>query len=272
MPIHFDKFTAESALLAIRWLLLISLTIASIQNIFHSAAYSSRGLLSWKILKYAYEEKLFQKNLFDTIFNRTGYILLNLVRVALMTTAAVSPASPLVMIGLFAANGALFCRSYLAMSAADQLNTILLFYLLLYACFPSPAFLTITLCFIAVQSIFCYFCNGVVKALEPGWLDGSHLKRIFLTGSYSRNAVAALAGKTGLEIFRLLSYGVILWELGAVVTPFLPAGALWVWLGIGLLFHLTVAVVMGLNTFFWTFLCTYPAILFLQEATDNWPR
>lgn len=269
MSIRFDMRSAESCLHAVRWLLFLSMTISTIQNIVNSVAYSSRGLLSWKILKYAYQEKLFERPVFDALFGRTGFILLNLARIALMAVAAVSGPSPLVMTALFVLNGALYCRAFLPMSAADQLNTILLFYLLGCAWFPSPGFLALSLCCMAVQVIVCYVSNGLVKALEPGWLNGAHLKSILQTGNYSRRAVALLAGKTGLRPFRLLSKVVIGWELSAIVAPFLPLDLLWAFLGIGILFHLTVAVVMGLNTFFWTFLSTYPAILFLQCLVDH---
>lgn len=43
-----------------------------------------------------------------------------------------------------------------------------------------------------------------------------------------------------------------------------PAGYLW--LGWGAVFHLGIAVVLGLNTFPWAWLATYPAIIYSVYA------
>jgi hypothetical protein len=54
-----------------------------------------------------------------------------------------------------------------------------------------------------------------------------------------------------------------------VVAPFLPATLLWIFLATGILFHLTIALIMGLNTFFWSYISTYPAILFTWQLVDH---
>ena len=41
-------------------------------------------------------------------------------------------------------------------------------------------------------------------------------------------------------------------------------------LSAGFFFHLVTAVTMGLNTFLWAFLATYPAVVFLVASVWAW--
>lgn len=50
-------------------------------------------------------------------------------------------------------------------------------------------------------------------------------------------------------------------HVNALCPPFRTSFFAW-----GLLFHLANALVMGLNSFIWAFVATYPAILFTKEA------
>lgn len=259
--------SAETCLLAIRWLLFLSMTIASLQNIANTLAYSARGLLAWPFLKYVYQYAFFEAPAFNTLFGRTGLLTLNLVRLTLLVAGAASYALPWVLTGLFVIQIALYLRGFLTVSAADQVTTIILIYLLVNAWLPSAG--TLCLCGIAIQTLFCYFANGLIKTLEPRWTSGVHLKAILLTENYSRKFIAKKAKRTGLPVFRLLSRIVIIWELAALAAPFLPTTLLWVFLGFGILFHLAIALVLGLNTFFWSFISTYPAILFLNKKVDD---
>jgi hypothetical protein len=65
-------------------------------------------------------------------------------------------------------------------------------------------------------------------------------------------------------LLRVMSAAVIGWELAAIAVPFLPVTGVCIFLSIGVLFHMGIAVIMGLNDFLWPFLSTYPAILLLN--------
>jgi hypothetical protein len=38
----------------------------------------------------------------------------------------------------------------------------------------------------------------------------------------------------------------------------------------GMLFHFSTAIFMGLNDFFWSFVATYPALLFVASTVQTW--
>ena len=269
MRIPVDWQSAQSCLQLIRWLLFLSLTISSVQNISNSAAFGPHGLFAWRFLKYAYREKGLEWAGLDIPFGRTGFILLNLLRLGLLAAGFANAFLPMVLPALLLISAILYIRAFPPMSAADQLNTILLFCLVPSAWSASPALRAVSLCAIAGQVLFCYFSNGLLKSIAPGWWKGSHLKILLQTGNYSRKGIAGLAAKTGQPVFRLLGTVIVIWELSAVIVPFLPAALLWTFLGIGVLFHLTIAVVMGLNTFFWSYLSAYPAILFSWQMVAH---
>jgi hypothetical protein len=63
-----------------------------------------------------------------------------------------------------------------------------------------------------------------------------------------------------------LCWGTILFETAFVVAAILPRNALLVLLAVGAAFHVAVAIMMGLNGFVWSFVATYPAILYLNQV------
>jgi hypothetical protein len=52
-------------------------------------------------------------------------------------------------------------------------------------------------------------------------------------------------------------------------SPILPPAIAQVLLDFGLILHLTIAGVLGLNTFFWSFTATFPAILWTSMWLYN---
>jgi hypothetical protein len=269
MYIPVDWHSAADCLQLVRWLLFLSLTISSLQNISNSPAFGPNGLFAWEFQKYAYRENWLESAAFDIPFGQTGFVWLNLLRIGLLAAGFTGQALPIVLPALLLVSAVIYLRAFLPMSGADQLNTILLFCLIPSTWFPSPAIRALSLCTIAGQVLICYFSNGLLKSQSRGWFDGSHLKALLQTGNYSRKWAARLAANKTQRAFRLPGSVIVLWELSAVVAPFLPATLLWIFLATGILFHLTIAFIMGLNTFFWSYISTYPAILFTWQLVDH---
>jgi hypothetical protein len=62
------------------------------------------------------------------------------------------------------------------------------------------------------------------------------------------------------ELVLVAAWCVILWETTFPIAILAPNRVRWVLLGLGACFHIGVAVGMGLNTFLWAFVATYPAV------------
>lgn len=118
--------------------------------------------------------------------------------------------------------------------------------------------------YLAVQAALSYFIAGVVKAKVPGWWRGTELTRATRLPTYD---VAPWARR--LFARRLIAAGASLSMLALellVPLAFLDRHLAWAWvMGLGL-FHGINAVVFGLNRFFWTWIATYPAILWATSV------
>jgi hypothetical protein len=127
---------------------------------------------------------------------------------------------------------------------------------------------SLALYYLAGQLLLCYAAAGGAKALSPVWRSGSAIPRVTSTITYGSPRVGALLSAhppAGL----ILSWSVIAFECAAPLlilagTP----GAVAIIAG-GLAFHISVAAIMGLNTFLWSFAAAYPALLYLAHQIDH---
>lgn len=160
-------------------------------------------------------------------------------------------------------------RAIYGLDGADQMTLSVFGPLTLAYALPTPAVIEACLGFIALQSCLSYLTAGWAKAVSPVWRSGAALPGIFSTRIYGNRALAEFLGARP-ALARWLSRGVILGELAlplALVTPAPVAAGL---LAAGLAFHGASALVMGLNTFLWSFAATYPAILYWNGRIQGW--
>lgn len=130
--------------------------------------------------------------------------------------------------------------------------------------FANPLLIKIGLGWIAAQSVLSYFLAGLAKLKNAGWRNGVALQNLFSSdGPY-----VLWSGVRGLaklkSLCALLGWGAVLFELAFLAVLVLPTEGKWVFLGLGLTFHLANAVVLGLNRFVWAWTATYPALLYFQ--------
>lgn len=148
---------------------------------------------------------------------------------------------------------------------AEVMNMIILVPLTFHVWRPGDEFVAVAgLWFISAQVCLAYFGAGWSKLRSETWTTGVALTRI-LAGSMLRSPALAraLAARPGLE--RRLCRGTIALELLLAVAPIGPPPALRILLAAGGAFHATIAVVLGLGSFMWAFLATYPALLFTNR-------
>jgi hypothetical protein len=162
----------------------------------------------------------------------------------------------------FLAGGVLLFRNPFGVEGADQMAEVVLGGVAIGSFFPSSSFVAAaSLCFIAAQSCLAYSVSGVAKAVSPIWRSGAALASIMNTRAFGQRWLGSWLMRNR-RWSRLLSWTVILAECSfpvAVIAPPWLAAAILVW---GALFHVYCALVMGLNTFVWSFVACYPAILY----------
>jgi hypothetical protein len=211
--------------------------------------------------------------LLGPLTRESGVRALLVVRLfALGWVVAARIGSPVFSIGLalLVATQLLFSlRRQLGDDGSDQMNTILLVVLLLTVGPHSDSFiLQAGLWFIALQACLSYTTAGLAKLVSPAWRSGEAIFRVFNTGTYGLQPVAAvLEGRRWLKL--LLCWSVIIMETLFPLVLVLPSPWAWVFLGWGFLFHVQCAIIMGLNSFVWAFVATYPAILFASASLQK---
>ncbi len=154
-------------------------------------------------------------------------------------------------------------RAPIGMDGSDQMSSILFTALALAHFVPGQHTVDLVLWFITLQTCLAYVTAGSLKAKEQGWRDGSYLARIFTTATYGiprfgeylkeHQRLAAVMALTVIGIETLFPLVFVIPQRGALAL--LAATAL---------FHVGSAAIMGLNTFVWSFLATYPAVLYCR--------
>ena len=147
---------------------------------------------------------------------------------------------------------------------SNQISFIILAGLAFIFLLPvSSPFQPVGLYFIAAQALFSYFAAGISKISNAKWREGSALKSILNTATYGHfKAAAALNRRPWVGGF--VGWSVIIVEIVFPVALVSPPGVLITLLFAGAMLHLGTAVLIGLDTFFWAFTATFPAIIFVH--------
>ena len=266
-----------SATEAIRWttvLASICLAIISIETLLERESYADEGLLGWPVAQSGRRE--FVASWFapvaEFLFGYRSFIVLTGAR--LLCALALLPASveagwraPLIV---FVAVTSLLLsgRTGFGMDGADQMNALTFVALAVDAALPTPLVRWASLWFLALQLTMSYLVAGGAKVISEEWRSGRAMWGILSTRLYGVPPLG-LWLKAHPRIAQLAAWSVFGCETGFVLLLFLPDPFAWVLIAGGVGFHLASAIVMGLNTFFWSFLAAYPALLWCRFETGG---
>jgi len=147
---------------------------------------------------------------------------------------------------------------------SNQISFIILAGLVFTFLIPtSSPFQAVGLYFIAAQGLFSYFAAGVSKLSNAQWREGSALQSILNTATYGQSQVAELIRRRPW-VGGFVGWSVIIVEIIFPVALVAPPGLLVVLLFTGAMLHLGTVLLIGLDTFFWAFTATFPAIIFVN--------
>jgi len=113
--------------------------------------------------------------------------------------------------------------------------------------------------FLAAQVTLAYVAAGVAKVVSPVWRSGTAMTGILSTEGYGLPGIADLLIAHPL-LDRLACWSVIVWEVTFPLALVAPRAMLVAYLATGITFHVSCAVMMGLNRFVWAFCGCYPAV------------
>ncbi|MEA2573235.1 MAG: hypothetical protein QOH93_533 [Chloroflexia bacterium] len=245
----------------------ISVCISCIELLSYPQQLNDNGVMSWRVfqLRHRWFVRGLLANVLDRIFSYPAFLAIIVIRLAaasLLLVVAPNDTQRAVLVGIVAVMSlCLPLRSPYGMDGADQMTVTTFGGLALVHLCSGPTVDKAGLWFLTLQVCLSYLTAGVVKATSPVWRDGSGLTGVFSTRAYG-NAWLALRLTEHPALGRLLSWSVIVAECLFSLVLVLPmpfALAFLIW---GVMFHFLGAVIMGLNTFFWSFVALYPAIIY----------
>ncbi len=243
--------------------------ISTLEYVFNRREYQPDGLFSWHIwqeLEFRNYKTL--KKVSAPFFSAQGVVMLLVIRLGLIAVflyllAIGQPLNFAVTTALFLTQLYLNFRIPYGKDGSDQMSTIVLCMLFFISAFPDNMLLVNScLIFIAYQSIISYLTAGIAKLISPTWLKGDIVYDVLNTRTYGNKRIASIL-KDYKYIRRAFTYTTIGFESLFFIVFFLraPYNALFLIIPFG--FHLSSALFMGLNSFVFAFVSTYPSVLYV---------
>lgn len=264
----------ELVLLGVAGLATVGATISTLEWLVNWRQLGAGGLFSWRVIESRPALAGTLRGRFAAVFlaypNILGLLALRLIALlALLPAVASGRFVTWVLAVVVLTTVLLNVRSPYGMDGSDQMATQVFGALFLGFLPGTPLALDAALWYIALQGCLSYATAGLVKVSSPPWHSGEALFGIFNTRAYGHPAVARfLHRRPGLT--QALGWTVVAAEVAFPLTLLLgyPYGL--VLLGWGVAFHAANALVMGINSFFWSFVAPYPAILYCAWLLRTW--
>jgi hypothetical protein len=271
-----DAFASvDSVVTAILLVSTSGVALSTVEDLYRLDVFSDGGILSWRVLSvrsrpnilrplwgaldYSCKPSTFTKILWLRLAAAAGLLVVLLVHPDASVVPAILTTAILLSLLLFN------CRTVLGLDGAHHMNTVVFIASMLFFIAPAGSWAAKScVIFIGAQAVLAYAISGVAKLLGPAWRNGEAMASIMNTKIYGHGALGPLFIK-----HRPLSvaacWSVMMFECGFVMTLFVGKETLPVLLALGVLFHASTAVFMGLNGFFFSFVATYPSVIYLNH-------
>jgi hypothetical protein len=253
-----------TAILIGAWCLLS--TLEWVNNI---EMFGADGLLSWRILSLR-SGLIVPSNIF---WDRSVAWILT-IRIAAAIALLLVPGAGsecIALVAIIATSWFLAVRTWLGTDGADEIAQIACIGALLIATgvfFKQPGLSFAGTLLIGGQLTLAYFFGGLSKLISAEWRHGRALVGIMGTHSFGHALGARIFGRSSL-LALIVCWIVILCETLFPLALLAPPGILLLTLATLLLFHISHAYMMGLNTFVWAFATAYPSFVVLSGLTTQ---
>jgi hypothetical protein len=249
----------------------VGILISCLELLSRPVILADRGLMSWSVsrLDFHWQHKGILADVLDCVLRYPFFVGLVSLRLVIAVIILFGPRGlilhPLVVWTATFLAMALSIRSRYGIDGADQVANLVFVGLALVALVPTPLTKAGYLWFLAVQCCLAYSVAGVAKLVSAGWRDGTFLPGILSIRTYCPSNVAWFAQRHRF-LLHAVSWGVIAGECLFPLVLVLPIRHSLVLLGAGVALHVSIAFVMGLNSFLWAFPSMYPAVLFVLRV------
>jgi hypothetical protein len=268
------NFDSLKALNAVEILISIQVIVSSLEMLKIHPALNDYGWLSWRVnrLSHPVFATLSKKLRFDVLLkypNVLGLIVFKILGGAFVIVLIFLNMSTLIpLLIIVTINLLMILRNAQSNDGSDQMASIILIALSLAAIVNTNFSRSATLVFIAAQASLAYGTSGFLKLPKIGWHDGSYATDILKTSSFGNKKLLNLFQKNrfiATTLGRAVVFGDCCIAFAFLMPPSISIGLL----VFGIFLHLGIGLVMGLNTFLWSFVATYPAILWVSVLINK---
>ncbi|TDN87733.1 hypothetical protein [Microbacterium sp. BK668] len=259
--------TGDQAFLLSLILVSVGIVVSSAEDLSAFSLYREDGLLAWRLSKLRHPALAhgLLSDILERVYHPAGHrailwgtIVCAVSSVTLASAGAIAgPTIALTLLGVVA----LGFRSVYGLDGSDQMTLIVLSGLVVVASVPDDEWIrTVAFLFIAAQLVLSYLVSGIAKLTSTEWRSGRAIVGILSTAGYGNPTLFRLL-RTRPHLAQAVCIGVIAWEAGFPIIMLAFIGQpIWL-LGLGMAFHGGIALVMGLNNFFWAFSAAFPALV-----------
>lgn len=235
----------------------IAFLIQTLEYISMRSHLSESGILSWKNLNGEYRG--WTLKLLNFLFQSKMFLILLVLRLVVSMTLILHGDFLLCIIA-FASHILVLLRFKGNFNGgSDFMITQVLVGLFFFYALPG-SLSEFGLWYIAVQLLNSYFIAGVIKIKNPDWRSGQAVMGFLQNTTYClKPNIEFLVNRPNLVLF--CSWAVMAWEISFPLSLFNLHLAL-ILLFIGFIFHLGNWVAFGLNRFVFSWVATYPALIY----------
>lgn len=266
----------ETSLQLSIWIASIGIVIWTLEYLKQYRAFQNGGIHSWSLLKYQH-----RFSVGDTMIARGLDLLLRYPNVLFTLTVRLIAALLLVflvtnpwgrllgVIGIYLTNLLMFNIWTPCKRGSDGMTEVMFGALLLMQLGgESHNVVRAGLWFIALQACLSYSANGISKIGKPAWMKGAAIFAI-ANHQVSGTKSAARFLHTRPRLTKALTWSALAMECLFPLVLVVGWPWCWIFLGWGILFHGISTYVIGLNSFFWSYLATYPAVIYVSLSVQG---
>lgn len=251
----------------------VAVVIDSLEVVANRREYAADGIYNHEVLRTSYAWMLegVPAALLGSLFrypNYLGLVGVQLLAAVLLLSHLLPALAPALVILLLCCRLLSHLRNQYGLDGSDQMLVVVLGGLAVFHVVPEPLAKAGALGFIALQSLLSYFTAGYAKLVSPIWRGGAAIGGILNTTSYGSAFLSRILLKSKV-LSLLVCWSVLVFECALPALVFLGVKSALVFVAVAAAFHLSVAVLMGLNSFLWAFSATYPCLLFLAARIQT---
>jgi hypothetical protein len=252
--------------------LVIYILIDSFEKISVYKEYLTGGLLSWSLLRknssFTSKPESF-RNFIDIIFPVRPWLFLIGLRIGLSVVLLILPFNSPLFVLLYACLfiiGSLVNLRNVAYRAETEniFSLVLIGTLLLRSLLPTDMVTLASLWFIALQVCIAYLTAGISKLKNPDWRKGNGFKYMVTSSELVAAPKINIYFEEHKTLTRFINWLIILFECTFPVGLFVPV-IFWFFLAGGIILQIAIALGLRMGKFFWIWLATYPALIFIAQ-------